>query len=194
MSELLHLPSLLRMAKATLTYPREGARHIMGMALPRGILMQFYLLELVFSAMSSIIFLSLAPMPDGMAIPAETAVIYTAFEGMVGLIIAFGAFRIGQAFGGYGSFEQAFALVIWAQFILLCFSVLQLVALFVLPPLTDVISIAALALFFWLMVNFVAELHGFTSLGLVFAGIIVSLLGLAILLSILFSAMGLSLV
>jgi hypothetical protein len=44
------------------------------------------------------------------------------------------------------------------------------------------------------MVNFVAELHGFTSLGLVFAGIIVSLLGLAILLSILFSAMGLSLV
>lgn len=194
MSDLLHLPSLLRMARATLTDPREGARHIMGLALPRGILMQFYVLELVLSAMSSVLFLSLAPMPDGMAIPAETAVIYTAFEGMVGLIIAFGAFRIGQAFGGYGSFEQAFALVIWAQFILLCFSVIQLVALFVLPPLTDVISIAALALFFWLMVNFVAELHGFTSLGLVFAGIIVSLLGLAILLSILFSAMGLSLV
>ena len=194
MTHLLHLPTLLQLARQTLTDPREGARYIMGLNLPRRILMQFYLLELVLSAMSSVIFLSLAPMPDGMAIPAETAVTYTAFEGVVGLIIAFGAFRIGQAFGGRGSFEQAFALVIWAQFILLCFSVLQLVAMIVLPPLTDVISIAALALFFWLMVNFVAELHGFTSLGLVFAGIIVSLLGLAILLSILFSAMGLSLV
>ncbi|MGI3185297.1 Yip1 family protein [Nioella aestuarii] len=194
MTHLLHLPTLLRLARETLSDPREGARHIMGLNLPRRILMQFYLLELVLSAMSSVIFLSMAPLPDGMSMPAETAVTYTAFEGMVGLILAFGAFRIGAAFGGRGSFEQAFALVIWAQFILLCFSVIQLAALFVLPPLTDVISIAALALFFWLMVNFVAELHGFTSLGLVFAGIIVSLLGLAILLSILFSAMGLSLV
>lgn len=194
MSDLLHLPTLLRMGRATLSDPRDAARNIIGLNLPRSILMQFYLLELVLSAMSSVIFLSLAPMPDGMGIPAETAVVYTAFEGMVGLIVAFGAFRIGQAFGGYGSFDQAFALVIWAQFILLCFSVIQLVSIVVMPPLTDVISIAALALFFWLMVNFVAELHGFTSLGLVFAGIIVSLIGLAILLSILFSAMGLSLV
>ena len=37
--------------------------------------------------------------------------------------------------------------------------------------------IAALALFFWLMVNFVTELHGFTSPGLVFVGILFSLMG-----------------
>jgi len=194
MTDLLHLPTLLRLARQTLADPREGARFVMGLSLPRGILMQFYLLELVLSAMSSILFLSLAPVPDGMAIAPGTAITYTVFEGVIGLIIAFGAFRIGQGFGGKGSFEQAFALVIWAQFILLCFSLIQIGALVILPPLSDVISIAALALFFWLMVNFVAELHGFTSLGLVFAGIIVSMIGLAIVLSILFSAMGLTLV
>lgn len=192
MTDLLHLPTLLRMARETVADPRAGARRIMGLNLPRPILMQFYLLELVLSAMSSVIFLSLAPVPDGLAIPADTAVVYTAFEGMVGLLIAFGAYRIGQAFGGHGSFDQAFSLLIWAQFILLCFSVIQLVALVIMPPLVDVISIAAMALFLWLMVNFVAEMHGFTALGLVFAGIVMSLLGLAILLSILFAAMGLS--
>ena len=194
MTDLLHLPTLLRMARATLSDPREGARVIMGLALPRGILMQLYLLELVLSAMTSVLFLSLAPVPDGMVVPPGTAITYTVFEGVIGLIVAFGAFRIGQGFGGTGTFEQAFALVIWAQFILLCLSLIQIVALVVLPPLSDVIGIAALALFLWLMVHFVAELHGFTSLGLVFAGITLSMLGLAIALSILFSAMGLTLV
>jgi hypothetical protein len=113
---------------------------------------------------------------------------------MVGLMVAFGAHRIGQLFGGKGSFDQALTLVIWAQFILLVLSVVQILVLLVLPPLSDIITMLALALFFWLMVNFVTELHGFTSPGLVFVGILFSLMGLAILLSILFSAMGLRLV
>ncbi|MCB1368801.1 MAG: YIP1 family protein [Rhodobacteraceae bacterium] len=194
MTDLLHLPYLLRLARATLSDPRAGARHIIALNLPRGILMQFYLLELVLSAMSSVVFLTLAATPDQGAVPPDVAIFYTAFEGLIGLVIAFGTYRIGQAFGGSGRFEHAFALIIWTQFILLCFSVLQIGVLVVLPPLTDVVSIAALALFFWLLVNFVAELHGFRSLGLVFVGIIASLVGLAILLSILLSALGLRIV
>ncbi|WP_370252689.1 YIP1 family protein [Nioella sp.] len=194
MKFLLELPALLKLARQSVSDPRGGARFMMGLNLPRGILLQFYLLQLVLSAMSKLVFFLLMPLPEGIDAPTDAVMSFTAFEGMVGLMIAFGAHRIGQLFGGKGTFDQALTLVIWAQFILLVLSVVQILVLLVLPPLSDIITMLALALFFWLMVNFVTELHGFTSPGLVFVGILFSLMGLAILLSILFSAMGLRLV
>jgi hypothetical protein len=49
-------------------------------------------------------------------------------------------------FGGTGSFEEAALLVIWLQFILICVQVIQIVTLFVLPPLAGLITIIAIAL------------------------------------------------
>jgi hypothetical protein len=54
--------------------------------------------------------------------------------------------RIGGFFGGTGSFEEAALLVIWLQFILICVQVIQIVTLFVLPPLAGLITIVAIAL------------------------------------------------
>lgn len=191
MSFLLNLPTLLRMARRTVSAPREGARTMMDLELPRGVLLQFYLLELVISAMFKTIVYAFVPAPDGVAIPVQTATTLTVFEAIVGLVVVFAAYRIGRAVGGTGSFDQSLTLVVWAQFILLCLNAAQVVALVLMPPVADVLMLVGLALFFWLAVHFVAELHGFDSLGLVFGGIILSLLALAVLLSILFSAMGL---
>jgi hypothetical protein len=52
--------------------------------------------------------------------------------------------------------------------------VLQLVLLVTVPLLTPVVEIGAVLLFLWLLVNFVAEMHGFRSLGLVFLGVVVT--------------------
>jgi hypothetical protein len=81
---------------------------------------------------------------------------------------------IGRFFGGTGSFEESALLVIWLQFIFICVQVIQIAAILLLPPLAGMITILAVGLFFWLLVNFIAVLHGFTSLGLVF---VVTLLG-----------------
>jgi hypothetical protein len=48
------------------------------------------------------------------------------------------------------------------------------VTLFVLPPLAGLITIIAIALYIWLLVNFIAVLHGFTSLGMVFVATLMS--------------------
>jgi hypothetical protein len=71
------------------------------------------------------------------------------------------------------------------QFILLCVQGAQLVALLVVPPLADLLSVAGLVVFLWLLTAFVAELHGFASMGRVLAGIIGSLFAAAFVLAIL---------
>ncbi len=191
MTFLLNLPTLLRLARRSVSTPREGARMMMDLDIPRGILIQFYLLELVFSAILKTVVYAMVPAPDGIAIPPDAAISLTIVEAVIGIAVAFAAYRVGRAFGGTGSFDQSLTLVVWAQFILLCFSAVQVVAMLLLPPFTDILMLVGLALFFWLAVHFVAELHGFQSLGLVFGGIILSLLGMTVLMAILFSAMGL---
>ena len=60
----------------------------------------------------------------------------------------------------------------------------------ILPPASDVITLFALALFFWLLAQFIAVLHGFTSMGRVFLGIVLSLLALAFVFNILLAVLG----
>ncbi len=98
----------------------------------------------------------------------------------------------GKGFGGTGSFEETMLLITWLQFILVCLQVAQTLALVLLPPFAGMIGIGALVLFFWLLVNFVAVLHGFTSLGLVFVGIILSFFGVGFGLALILTMIGLT--
>ena len=191
---LLDPKALLTFARQTVSAPRPMARFLMGVGLSRSVLLQFYLLLTVLAGMVKIAFFALMPLPPEVELPASLAYGYTVFEAVVGLIVAYGAYAIGRAFGGTGSFDQSLTLVIWAQFILFLVSLLQLVVLVFLPPVTDVITVMALVLFFWLMVNFVTELHGFTSPALVFVGFILSLMALAFVLSLLLPVLGMALV
>jgi uncharacterized membrane protein len=47
-----------------------------------------------------------------------------------------------------------------------------------------VISLVSLVLFFWLLTSFIAELHGFASLGWTFAGMIGAFFGMTLALSV----------
>jgi hypothetical protein len=94
------------------------------------------------------------------------------------------AFRIGKAFGGTGSLSDTLLVLVWLQVILLGVQMVQLVALVVLPSLVGPLSLAGLGLFGWLLTSFVAELHGFRSRWTVFAGIIVSMFAVALLVAV----------
>jgi hypothetical protein len=87
--------------------------------------------------------------------------------------------RVGQARGGTGSFVDAMLIVVWLQVLMLALQVVQLLALVIAPPLAALLNLGGLVLFFWLMTNFVAELHGFTSRRAVFVGIVVTAFAVA---------------
>jgi hypothetical protein len=75
--------------------------------------------------------------------------------------------------------------VVWLQLLMLGVQVAQLLALIVAPPISGLIGLVGFIGFTWLMVNFIAELHGFRSLGLVFGGIILTFIAAAFVLAIL---------
>ncbi len=98
--------------------------------------------------------------------------------------------HIGRAMGGQGVFEDTLALVVWLQFVMACLQVVQTAALFVMPPVADIIGLIGLVVFMWLLTQFTALVHGFTRLGMVFVMIILSAFGITFLLSIVLSMLG----
>lgn len=96
----------------------------------------------------------------------------------------------GRVQGGAGQFLDALVLVTWIEVIMLVAQVLQIASLLILPPLSLMISIASLVLFFWLMVQFTAALHGLSELGRVFLALVVGFVAVLFLVAVLAGIFG----
>ncbi len=190
----LNLPSLLQLAWTTVRTPRDGARVIKSVVLPRSarweVLFLIVVISVFLAQISTYLITGQATIVMGpfLANPIMACIIQMSLL----IIMVFAIYWIGHAMGGTGSFEDAILLVAWMQFVMVCLQVIQTVSLVLLPPLATLIGIAGLGLFFWLLTNFIAELHGFTSLGRVFLMVIASLFGIAFGLSLILSLIGIS--
>jgi hypothetical protein len=194
MTEILSLGNLLRLARETVSNPREGATTILSFAPERQALWLMFALVIVLSLLLREVVAVFVGVPaDGPIMgPIENSFV------IFGLVMAgflyitiHAVHRIGVFFGGTGSFEESALLVIWLQFILICVQVIQIATLFVLPPLAGLVTIIAIALYLWLLVNFIAVLHGFTSLGMVFVTTLLSAFALLFVFSLILAVLGL---
>lgn len=195
MSDVLNPTALLRMARDTVANPRAGADAILRLDLPMSALWLAFALVIVLSmALGEAMLLLMGP-PAATAIASEVMIMSPVAMGLVQggflFLVAHGMARIGQLFGGTGSFHGALALVVWLQFIFLVVQIVQLVAMVIAPPIAGLITILAMGLFFWLLVNFIAALHGFRSLGLIFVMSIVTALGFVFVMSLVLTLIGL---
>ena len=168
------LAGVLQAAKYSVQSPRAGARALMDMRLPMSIRWLAFGLVIVGSSLLTVIAVRLSPAGGE---PAVQQVLSQPFalavmQGAVMLVFAQLMFRVGQMAGGKGSFADALLLLTWVQFILMLVQVLQIVLEVVIPPAANLVGLLGFGLMLWLVTHFVAELHGFTSLGTVFAGIV----------------------
>lgn len=183
---------ILAMVGRSLRAPAEGASEILSLGVPREALGTIIALVVVLSVIFAEITARL--MGGEMSGPMEAVfanpVAVGAFQLAVLLVTIGAVYGIGRMMGGTGTLEEAALLVAWLQFIMVCLQVVQTVALVLVPPLGALIGIASLVLFLWLLTHFVAVLHGFQSLGQVFAMIVVSIFTLAFVLSVLLALFG----
>jgi len=182
---------LLRLVRDTVLDPREGAATVLAFAPPRQALWLMFALVIVLTIMMvQLGELMVAPLPDGDVLLPGIQL------GMIQAVILFvvmhAIHHIGRIFGGTGQFAESMLLVIWLQFIMLCLQVVQFVALILAPPLALVVTLMAVGLVFWLLVNFIATLHGFQSLGRVCVMVILSTVGIAFLVSLVLAVLGVS--
>lgn len=184
---------LFGMALQTVPEPRKIAREVLALKFPRAALWQAFALFAVLSTMQGVASIIMFPPPPAlegtlMARPLlmgaiETGILFLAVHAI---------YRIGRAFGGHGSFDQALLTVIWMQWVLFWVQLGVLVLSLFAPALAVMLYAFGLFLSFWIPSFFIAEQHGFTSVGLVFATILATLIAAIFLLSILLAIAGIT--
>ena len=166
--------AVLNLARFSVKRPRLAARQILAMAIPDTARWLLFLLVISASALLTHVGFALLPAADrafmetAMSSPLRTALLQAGFL----LIAVVAVHRVGRWQGGIGSFADSLLLVGWLQFILLCLQLGQIIALLILPLLAEIIGIAGLVLSFWLLTQFILELHGFQSAWKVFLSIL----------------------
>ena len=176
----------------TVRDPREGARAVLSLDLTRRQRWDMLLLTVVFSAI-------LAKFSVMMSATAEAEVgLFAASPFTLGLVqlvlmlfAVFAVYYFGRQMGGTGDFNGAIMIVAWLQFIMICLQIGQLLLLLVAPVLALLLGLIGLVLFFWMLTQFIMELHGFKSAMAVFLGVFLAMFGLAVLLSIVIGMSGL---
>ena len=148
--------SLLRLS---VTEPEKGAVAVIGINPPIGARWTLLALAVVLGTVLAYLPLILGGSGQAMLSPITATVLQGGMNvAAVALISA-----VGRMFGGQGSFEDALLLVGWLQVIMLVLQAIQLVVMLILPPLTGLVIILSIALFFWLLSGFICALHGFES-------------------------------
>lgn len=189
------LPNLLMLARDTVSDPREGARRVLAMGLPEGVLWQALVLAVALSVLLTELGQALGPsrVDPMVAVFLQNPLPAAIIQGGLLVVMVYAIHFIARGFGGTGDFAGALALVVWLQFIMVCLQVVQTVFLVVMPPVSALIGLFGIGLFFWLLSHFVAVLNGFPSVLKTFFGIVVSMIGIVVGLNLLLLILGLSL-
>ncbi|MFM7446798.1 MAG: Yip1 family protein [Tabrizicola sp.] len=167
---------MISLAQLTLQDPKAATRALLAEGVPLPARTAGLLLVAVVSALLASLQFQLDPQELDpisammLASPFRAAVVQWAFLALSVVLIH----RVGRAFGGTGSFADALLIVVWLQCLTLVLQMIQVVANVLSPALATIIGLAGFGVFLWLMTSFIAELHGFRSRGLVFAGMLVT--------------------
>ena len=179
---------LRAMLRETLSDPQAAARKLMDMNPPmeaRWLGLAVVVVLSVLLGKASVLMMATEDTAFVMGVGASAIV-----QGAALLMVVYSAHMVGRLFGGAGSFADAVLLVSWLQFMMVVLQVIQVAALFLVPPLSGMIGIIAITLFLWVLTNFVAVLHGVQSLGKVFGMILVTFMAFAFVVAFLLALLG----
>jgi len=187
-------PSLIALARDTVTDPRGGARRILAFGLPEGVLWQGLVAVVSISVLLTQLGEYLVPTPMDPLLPIFRAnpLLTAVVQGGLLVVTVYAIHGIGRAFGGIGAFAGALALTVWLQFLMVCLQVVQTLFLIVLPPVAGLVGLFGIGFFFWLLSHFVAALHGFPSVFKTFVAIVASMIAIIFGMSLVMSILGIT--
>ncbi len=181
------LKIFLPVAAQAIREPREAANTLMSLGVPSAAL---------WPAFGALVCLTviLTFLSGGLSTGGEAATVgplSLAFtSALAGAASVFLVWKIGGALDGTGSFEETLLLTVFLQGIVFAAQFVELLIFLFLTPLAGVFSIAVVILTFWINLNFIAALHGFTSLWRAFGVLLFASLGVALILIFAMSLLG----
>lgn len=185
----------IALARLTLTDPRSAAPQVVALGLPN----QVWWMALALCAVVSAMFMQLQLQLLIMNQPVDGPQIVPLFGGpirtailvfVVSALTVWSMAKVGQVFGGAGSVSHALALSAWLQVLMTVLSLGIGIVGMVLPMVDLLASLVLFVLSVWILVVFVAQMHGFQNLLLVFGGVVVTSFLVLLVLSSLAVALG----
>ena len=172
---------LTLLIKQSLQSPRSAARRLLDWQFPASTAVLAIALMAVISAGLTGVSMLVAPEQIDPNIfqmfqnPLQVAVL----QGLVMLVMAMLVQGIGRMFGGRGRLTDALVLIAWTEALLSLLQLGQIVLVVLSPSLAAALGLFGLVLFLWVLASFIAELHGFGSVGKVLFGLIATVFVLA---------------
>ncbi len=140
--------------------PRAAAADIMALGVPREVVVPALFLVGILSVLIDTALFAAIPELGLERSPFRSLVFYVVIAAFFAFVVTF----VGKWFQGVGTLDNALLLVVFLQAMLLPASIIQL-GLALVSPNMAVMFIFVVALFLiWVQINFVAALHGFSSL------------------------------
>lgn len=181
------LNSFLPVALQALRDPREAASTLMSMGVANAALWPAFGAFVALSVILSFLTGGLDQSADSVALGPLMLAGTSAVGGAASVFLVW---KIGAAMDGKGRFEEALLLTVFLQGMILAGQFIELGLFFLFPALAGLFSIAVIVLTFWINLNFIAALHGFSSLWRAFGVLLLASLGVALILIFLMSLAG----
>ncbi|MEM8801138.1 MAG: YIP1 family protein [Pseudomonadota bacterium] len=169
------LDSLVSQGVRAFREPREAAADVIALGVPRDVLVPGLMVIVILSVMLNALGEAVAPTPLASITHFQMSVF------LLILFVSFAAavFKVGQAMGGLGEWQDSLLLAIFFQAVFLPAQALQVLLIIIVPPIASLFGLAIFLFGLWVNVNFIAALHGFPSLGkalgvLVLASVVVA--------------------
>ncbi len=184
----------LKLAANTLFEPKKCLRIVLDIVITMPQLAQATVLAIVLSMIMPLLTLMFQPSDVQKSMEGFTSQPLSVFVVQV-LVLAGTAFLIsviGRFFGGHGTFKECLTAMVWLQIVLILIQVIQFFAGFISTQLSVLIFLMSVGVMLYLIVHFISEIHGFTSIMSVLFGVIASIFGLSFIVSILLAMLGIT--
>ena len=176
------------LARQAVTEPREAASTLLSMGVPKEAYWPAFFALVALSVLLTEVLGTLSPAPESIISPGP--LVMAALTAVISAVSVWAIWKVGRAVGGTGSFDEALLLTVFLQAILFAGQLVELGLLILLPPLAGLFSVALIVIAFWLNINFIAALHGFTSLWRAFGVLVMATIGVALVLIFLMTLTG----
>ena len=179
--------TLMGLMRDSVTAPRETATQLLGLHLPRSVLLEGTALLAVVNGLLAVLLGGIAmPMQDGSEMVINP-ILWTLIL-FAGMILSASALQVaGRILGGIGSFEGALLVTVWINSLGLAIELATILLGFLSVDVASVFFLLGLVVLLWALVNFVRVLHGFDGILRSFLAIVLAgfgtLVGLSFLLT-----------
>lgn len=176
------------LARQAMTEPREAASTLLSMGVPKEAYWPAFFVLVALSVLVTEVLGMLSPGPEPIISPGPLAM--AGLTAVISAVSIWAIWKVGRAAGGTGSFDEALLLTVFLQAMIFAGQVIELGLLILLPPLAGLFSVALIVFAFWLNINFIATLHGFSSLWRAFGVLVIATIGVALVLVFLMTLIG----